>query len=64
MVFFTTKTFLFRPEKMAAKENAVKDASAPPMRVTGGPPVTVKERDFWVAPRFSDLQFIGEGNCS
>ena len=31
------------------------------MRYTGGPPIVVKEREFWVSPRFSDLQFIGEG---
>lgn len=36
-------------------------AALEPMRTTGGPPIVVKEREFWVSPRYSDLQFIGEG---
>jgi mitogen-activated protein kinase 1/3 len=31
------------------------------MRSTGGPPIVVKDREFWVAPRFHTLDFIGEG---
>jgi mitogen-activated protein kinase 1/3 len=34
------------------------------MRYTGGPPITVKEREFWISPRYTDLQFIGEGMIS
>lgn len=30
-------------------------------RHTGGPPIVLKDREFWIAPRYSDLQFIGEG---
>ena len=53
---YSSSSIIIHQSKMAV--------AAAPMRAAGGPPIVVKEREFWVAPRYSDLQFIGEGGLT